>query len=150
MRAVVQRVKSARVSVQGRVTGEIGTGLLVLVGIEDADTDADVKWLASKIAKLRIFDDENGVMNVSVTDNGGEVLVVSQFTLHASCKKGARPYYGRSAIPEKAVPLYESFINEIASETGKTVRTGEFGAEMEVSLVNDGPVTIILDTKNQE
>jgi D-tyrosyl-tRNA(Tyr) deacylase len=150
MRAVVQRVKNASVSVKGKVIGAIGIGLLVLVGIEDADTEEDAKWLAAKIVKLRIFGDEKGVMNIPVTDAGGGLLVVSQFTLFASYKKGARPYYGRSALPEKAMPLYQFFLKRLEEESGTTVEAGEFGAEMEVALVNDGPVTIILDTKNQE
>jgi D-tyrosyl-tRNA(Tyr) deacylase len=150
MRAVVQRVRKADVKVEGGVRGEIGNGLLVFIGIEEADTESDSSWLARKIAALRIFDDAEGVMNVSCIDADGEVLVVSQFTLHASYKRGARPYYGRSALPEKAVPLYLHFVRAIGELVGRPVPTGEFGAAMEVSLVNDGPVTIILDSKTPE
>jgi D-tyrosyl-tRNA(Tyr) deacylase len=150
MRAVVQRTKHASVSVGGNLRSSIGTGLLVLVGVEEGDEERDALWLASKIVTLRIFNDANGVMNLSVADAGGEILAVSQFTLFASYRKGARPYYGRSALPEKAIPLYDSFVRGLESGLGKSVGTGEFGAEMEVELVNDGPVTIILDSRNQE
>jgi D-tyrosyl-tRNA(Tyr) deacylase len=150
MRAVVQRVKNASVTVNARITGSIGIGLLVLVGVENADTEEDCTWLAAKIPKLRIFNDEAGVMNISCKEVGGDILVVSQFTLFASYKKGARPYYGRSALPEKAIPLYSYFLKKLEEEIGKPPQTGEFGASMEVALINDGPVTIILDTRNQE
>ncbi|MBN1699133.1 MAG: D-tyrosyl-tRNA(Tyr) deacylase [Spirochaetales bacterium] len=150
MRAVVQRVKEASVTIGGKVSGSIDKGLLILLGIEDADTDDDIAWLAGKIARLRIFPDGNGIMNRSVTEAGGDILAVSQFTLHASIKKGNRPYYGRSALPEKAVPLYHAFIKKLEDETGKTIRTGEFGAMMDVGLINDGPVTIIMDSKRIE
>jgi D-tyrosyl-tRNA(Tyr) deacylase len=150
MRVVVQRVKEATVTIDGKVSGAIHKGLLVLVGIEDADTDEDIRWLSAKIVRLRIFPDEGGVMNRSVLDVDGGILVVSQFTLHASIRKGNRPYYGRSAEPDVAVPLYHAFIRRLEAETGKSVQTGEFGAMMDVSLVNDGPVTIIMDSKNIE
>jgi D-tyrosyl-tRNA(Tyr) deacylase len=150
MRVVVQRVKEASVTIDGKVTGAIHKGLLVLVGIEDTDTDEDIRWLSGKIAHLRIFPDERGVMNLSVLDVDGEVLVVSQFTLHASIRKGNRPYYGRSAEPDVAIPLYLAFIRQLEAETGKSIPTGEFGAMMDVHLINDGPVTIILDSKNIE
>ncbi|MBN2535198.1 MAG: D-tyrosyl-tRNA(Tyr) deacylase [Spirochaetales bacterium] len=150
MRAVIQRVKQAGVTIEGKISGKIEKGLLILVGIENADTEDDSTWLAGKIACLRIFPDAGGVMNLSVIENNGELLVVSQFTLHASTKKGNRPYYGRSAEPGTAIPLYNRFILELESITGKKVETGEFGAMMDVSLINDGPVTIIIDTKNIE
>jgi D-aminoacyl-tRNA deacylase len=150
MRAVVQRVRNAVVTIGDRVAGEIGPGLLVLIGVEESDTESDATWLGSKIVKLRIFNDPKGVMNLSVTDTCGEILAVSQFTLFASYKNGARPYYGRSALPEKAIPLYRFFIRTLERELGKPIATGEFGADMQVALVNDGPVTIILDSKNQE
>lgn len=150
MRAVVQRVNEASVKIDGKIKSETGKGLLVLLGIEDADDMEDVKWLTGKISKMRIFDDENGVMNLSVLDIDGEILVISQFTLHASTKKGNRPSYIRAARPEKAIPLYESFIKELEKLTGKRIATGEFGAMMDVYLVNSGPVTIVIDTKNKE
>ncbi len=150
MRAVIQRVKRASVSINNNLRSEIGHGLLVLVGIEDADDDSDVVWLTSKIVQLRIFDDSNGIMNLSVAETGGDILVVSQFTLHAKTRKGNRPSYIRAARPEKAIPLYENFINGLAELMGKNIRTGEFGAMMLVELVNDGPVTIIIDTKERE
>ncbi len=150
MRAVVQRVNEASVKIDGKIKSETGKGLLVLLGIEDADDMEDVKWLTGKISKMRIFDDENGVMNLSVQDIDGEILVISQFTLHASTKKGNRPSYIRAARPEKAIPLYESFIKELEKLTGKRIATGEFGAMMDVYLVNSGPVTIVIDTKNKE
>lgn len=149
MIAVIQRVASASVSIGGSVHASIGTGLLVLVGIEDADGDEDIEWLSAKLVNLRIFNDEAGVMNVSVRDAGGEVLVVSQFTLHASTKKGNRPSYIRAARPEVAVPLYEKFVAAVGMGLGKPVPTGIFGADMQVALLNDGPVTILIDTKNR-
>ncbi len=150
MRVVIQRVSKASVSVSGSISGEIGTGLLILLGIEEADTEEDVQWLSGKISRLRIFNDEDGVMNLSVKDVDGEILVVSQFTLHAGIKKGNRPSYIKAAKPETAVPLYECFIKQIEQDLGKPVQTGEFGAMMDISLVNDGPVTIIIDTRNKE
>jgi D-aminoacyl-tRNA deacylase len=150
MRAVLQRVKEAEVRVLDRVTGKIKRGILILLGIEKADTKEDIAWLVGKISRLRIFPDEKGVMNLSVCDVDGEFLVVSQFTLHASIKKGNRPYYGTSADPDVAIPLYESFIEELHSLTGLKVQTGEFGAKMEVSLINTGPVTILMDSKRIE
>ena len=149
MIAVVQRVSAASVTIENRIKSTIASGLLVLLGIEDADSMEDIDWLASKIVNLRIFNDEQGVMNVSVKDLNGEILVVSQFTLHASTKKGNRPSYIKAAKPEVAIPLYESFVKVVQSNLGKEVQTGEFGADMKVSLVNDGPVTIIIDTKNK-
>jgi len=150
MRAVIQRVSRASVRIQGHPEAAIGTGVLVLLGIEDADTPEDVEWLCGKIARLRIFPDEAGVMNVSLQETGGEVLVVSQFTLHALTKKGNRPSYIRAAGPEKAIPHYESFLSAMEKEVGKPVKRGVFGAMMQVELVNDGPVTLIIDTKNKE
>ncbi|MDT8400547.1 MAG: D-aminoacyl-tRNA deacylase [Bacteroidales bacterium] len=150
MRAVIQRVRKASVSIEGRFKSKIGQGLLVLLGIEDADNDEDIQWLANKIYQLRIFDDSNGIMNLSLGDIKGEIIVVSQFTLHAKIKKGNRPSYIKAARPEKAIPLYRSFIKYFTSLSGKEPGTGEFGAVMDVSLVNDGPVTIIIDTKNKE
>jgi len=150
MRAVIQRVSSASVEIKGKFTARIGPGMLILLGIEEEDIHEDVIWLSGKISRLRIFDDPDGVMNLSVTDTGGDILIVSQFTLHASTKKGNRPSYIRAAKPETAVPLYESFIAEMGRETGKKIQTGVFGALMNVSLVNNGPVTILIDTKNKE
>jgi D-tyrosyl-tRNA(Tyr) deacylase len=150
MRVVVQRVTQASVTIDGVVRSQIGKGMMVLVGVEEADGKEDVEWLAGKITRLRIFDDEHGVMNLSVKDIDGDIMVVSQFTLHASTKKGNRPSYIRAARPETAVPLYEQFVRELGKLTGKTVATGEFGAMMDVSLVNSGPVTIFIDTKNKE
>jgi D-aminoacyl-tRNA deacylase len=149
MIAVIQRVSSASVKIEGAVRASIETGLLVLIGIEDADGMDDVDWLTGKISNLRIFNDDLGVMNVSVKDTGGEVIVVSQFTLHASTKKGNRPSYIRAAKPDHAVPLYEKFIKSLETQLEKPVQTGEFGADMKVTLTNDGPVTIIIDTKNR-
>jgi len=149
MIAVVQRVSAASVTIENRIKSSIAGGLLVLLGIEDADSQEDIEWLASKIVNLRIFNDEHGVMNVSVIDSNGDILVVSQFTLHASTKKGNRPSYLKAAKPEIAIPLYESFVKTVRTILGKEVETGEFGADMKVSLVNDGPVTIIIDTKNK-
>ncbi len=149
MIAVIQRVTSASVEIEKKVKSSIGTGLLVLVGIEDADTHEDIDWLANKIVNLRIFNDAEGVMNVSVKDAHGDMIIVSQFTLHASTKKGNRPSYIKAAKPETAIPLYEKFIQTVETVLGKNVQTGEFGAGMKVSLLNDGPVTIIIDTKNK-
>jgi len=150
MRAVIQRVLNASVTIDGKLKSEIGDGLLILLGIEEADNGEDVDWLAGKISRLRVFDDEQGVMNLSVQEADGEVLIISQFTLHASTKKGTRPSYIKAARPETAIPLYESFIKAMNSNHGKPSKTGEFGAEMQVSLVNDGPVTIIIDTRHKE
>jgi D-tyrosyl-tRNA(Tyr) deacylase len=150
MRAVIQRVKEASVKVDGKVTGAIDKGLLILVGIEDADTQEDIEWLTKKIVGLRIFDDENGVMNLSVMDIGGGLLAVSQFTLMASTKKGNRPSYIRASKGDVAEPMYEKFCQALEKESGKIVEKGIFGADMKVSLLNDGPVTIIMDTKNKE
>jgi D-aminoacyl-tRNA deacylase len=149
MIAVVQRVSAASITIENKIKSSIASGLMVLLGIEDADNQEDIEWLASKIVNLRIFNDEQGVMNVSVIDSNGDILVVSQFTLHASTKKGNRPSYIKAAKPEIAIPLYESFVKAVRIILGKEVKTGEFGADMKVSLVNDGPVTIIIDTKNK-
>lgn len=150
MRVVVQRVSRASVSIEGDEHASIGQGILILLGIEDADTTEDIEWLTAKISKLRIFDDADGVMNLSVKDIDGEVMVVSQFTLHANIKKGNRPSYIRAAKPDLAIPLYEKFVESISAQTGKPAQTGVFGAMMDISLVNSGPVTIISDTKNKE
>jgi D-aminoacyl-tRNA deacylase len=150
MRAVIQRVTDASVSINGKIRSEIGPGLLVFVGIEETDTDADIEWLGNKIARLRIFSDSNGVMNLSVMETGGDIMVISQFTLHAKTKKGNRPSYIMAAHPETAIPLYNRFVDALARISGKNIATGEFGAMMDVSLVNDGPVTIIIDTKAKE
>ncbi|HEU0011353.1 MAG TPA: D-aminoacyl-tRNA deacylase [Verrucomicrobiae bacterium] len=150
MRAVLQRVASASVMISGQAKSAIQTGLLVLLGIEEADTAQDIEWLSGKIVRLRVFPDEKGVMNRSVLEVGGDVLVVSQFTLLASTKKGNRPSYIRAARPEVAVPLYEAFVRRLSEDLGKPVHTGEFGADMQVTLVNDGPVTLLLDTKARE
>ncbi|CCG52500.1 D-tyrosyl-tRNA(Tyr) deacylase [Flavobacterium indicum GPTSA100-9 = DSM 17447] len=150
MKAVIQRVLQSSVTIDQKIVAQIEQGLLVLVGIEDADTKEDIDWLTSKIANLRIFGDENQVMNLSVKDIKGEMLVVSQFTLHALTKKGNRPSYIKAARPEIAVPLYESFVHQMEIELGKKVQTGQFGADMKVALINDGPVTIIIDTKNKD
>jgi D-tyrosyl-tRNA(Tyr) deacylase len=150
MRAVIQRVSTASVEIEGEIKSRINAGLLVLVGIEDADCMEDIEWLSTKIINLRIFNDEKGVMNISVKDIDGDILLVSQFTLHASTKKGNRPSYLRASKPEIAVPLYEKMIAQLENDFGKKIYTGEFGADMQVSLVNDGPVTIIIDTKNRE
>jgi len=149
MISVIQRVTEASVVIDNKTRGKIGDGLLVLLGIEDADNTEDIEWLANKVVNLRIFNDEAGVMNVSVNERVGDILVVSQFTLHASVKKGNRPSYIKASKPEIAIPLYEQFIKALALALGKPVQTGEFGADMKVSLVNDGPVTIIIDTKNK-
>lgn len=150
MRAVIQRVAEAKVSIAGVVKGAIQSGLLVLLAVEEADTAEDIEWLSGKIARLRVFDDESGVMNRSVHEVQGGILVVSQFTLFASTKKGNRPSYSRSARPEIAVPLYQQFVQRLTQDLGRPVETGEFGAEMQVSLTNDGPVTIIIDSKARE
>ncbi len=150
MRAVIQRVTNASVTINNQVKANIKTGLLILIGIENSDDNEDVMWLCKKIAQLRIFNDDNGIMNLSVKDIEGEALVVSQFTLHAKTKKGNRPSYIHAARPEKAIPLYEQFVNDLEIQLGKTVGTGEFGAMMDISLTNSGPVTIIIDTKNKE
>ena len=150
MRAVIQRVRHASVTIDGVVKSKIGQGYLVLLGCENADTQEDIDWLSRKIAGLRVFDDENGVMNRSVMDVDGEVLVVSQFTLWASYKKGNRPSYLRAGSHEITVPLYEGFVKAMSEALGKPVQTGEFGADMKVELLNDGPVTICIDTKNKE
>jgi D-tyrosyl-tRNA(Tyr) deacylase len=150
MRAVIQRVSSSSVIIDTKQVAEIAKGLLVLIGIEDADKQEDINWLTSKIVNLRIFEDENQVMNLSLKDIDGEMIIVSQFTLHALTKKGNRPSYIKASKPEIAIPLYESFVNQMEIDLGKKVQTGQFGADMKVSLVNDGPVTIIIDTKNKE
>lgn len=150
MRAVIQRVSEASVSVNGEKISLINKGLLVLVGIEEKDTADDIVWLSRKITRLRIFPDDNNIMNLSLMETDGEILAVSQFTLHASTKKGNRPSYIRSAKPETAIPMYEQFVKQLHSDTGKKIKTGKFGADMKVALVNDGPVTIIIDTKNME
>ena len=150
MRAVIQRVSKASVTIEGKVNGQIGTGLLVLLGIEDADTKEDIHWLSNKIVNLRIFNDDDGVMNRSVTDVKGNILLISQFTLHASTKKGNRPSYIKASKPEVAVPLYEKMIHQLEMDSGKKIQTGIFGADMKVALLNDGPVTIVIDTKNRE
>jgi D-tyrosyl-tRNA(Tyr) deacylase len=150
MRAVIQKVQKATVSIDGSLYSEIGSGLLVLIGITNEDNLDDIVWLSSKICNLRIFEDTNGVMNLSVNDLRGEILIVSQFTLHASTKKGNRPSYIRAAPPEVAIPLYEQFVANVQKNLEKIVKTGKFGAKMEISLINDGPVTILIDTKNKE
>lgn len=150
MKAVIQRVSSASVDIDKMSVAKIDVGLLVLVGIEDADQQEDIVWLASKIVNLRIFADDHNLMNLSIKDIDGEILVVSQFTLHALTKKGNRPSYIKASKPNIAIPLYESFVKQMELELGKKVQTGQFGADMKVSLVNDGPVTIIIDTKNKE
>ena len=150
MRAVLQRVSEASVTIQGNTVAKIGPGLLMLLGIEDADGREDIEWLAAKIVKLRVFGDDNGVMNLPIQETRGDIIVVSQFTLHAATKKGNRPSYIRAAKPEVAIPLYENFVEQLEKELGKKVQTGEFGADMKVALINDGPVTIIIDTKNKE
>lgn len=150
MRALIQRVKTASVTIDGKIFSEIDQGLLILLGIEDADAQEDIDWLAGKIARLRIFSDENDAMNLSVQDIDGDCMVVSQFTLHANTKKGNRPSFIKAARPETAIPLYEQFILQLEKETGKKVATGTFGAMMDVKLINDGPVTIWIDSKNKE
>jgi D-tyrosyl-tRNA(Tyr) deacylase len=150
MKTVIQRVASASVTIDNQIVAHINQGLLVLIGIEDADNQEDIIWLTSKIVNLRIFADANNVMNLSVKDIDGEVIIVSQFTLHAATKKGNRPSYIKASKPEIAIPLYEKFISQFENEIGKKVQTGQFGADMKVALVNDGPVTIVIDTKNKE
>lgn len=150
MRTLIQRVQKASVTIDNTIKSSISNGLLILVGIEDADTQEDIDWLVKKILNLRIFDDENGVMNTSVTDCNYDILVVSQFTLHASTKKGNRPSYIKASKPEVAIPLYERFCITLEQEFGKNIGTGEFGADMKVELINDGPVTIWIDTKQKE
>ena len=150
MRAVIQRVSRASVTIDNKIYSQIENGLLVLVGIEDADNAEDIEWLSGKIVNLRVFNDDNGVMNVSVKDINGEILAVSQFTLHASTKKGNRPSYIKASKPEFAIPMYEKFIQQLSNDLGKTVGTGVFGADMKVELLNDGPVTIVIDTKSKE
>lgn len=150
MKVVVQRVTQASVTIDGKIKSSIGLGLLVLLGVEDADTQEDVEWLSSKIINLRIFNDADGVMNVSAKDARGDIILVSQFTLHASTKKGNRPSYIKAAKPEIAIPLYEKMIVQLQMDLGKPIQTGEFGADMKVSLLNDGPVTIVMDSKNKE
>ncbi len=150
MRIVIQRVTEASVKVEGEITGQIGLGLLVLVGIEEIDTQQDIDWLSGKLVNLRIFEDENGVMNKSLLDVKGEVLIVSQFTLHASTKKGNRPSYVRAAKPDFSVPMYEAFVQKVENDLGKKVQTGRFGADMKVALLNDGPVTICIDSQHKE
>jgi len=150
MRAVIQRVSKASVTIDGKIHSQIGNGLLVLLGIKDADTKEDIDWLSGKIVNLRIFDDAAGVMNESVIDKKGDIILVSQFTLHASTKKGNRPSYIKASKPDVAVPLYEKMIQQLSADLGKQVGTGIFGADMKVELLNDGPVTIVIDTKNKE
>lgn len=150
MRVVIQRVSKSSVTIDGRVKGSIGPGLLVLVGIEDADTVEDIEWIAAKIVNFRIFNDAAGVMNVSVKDSGGDILLISQFTLHASTKKGNRPSYIKAARPEVAIPIYEQLIVQLENQLEKPIQTGTFGADMKVELLNDGPVTLVVDSKNKE
>ena len=150
MRAVIQRVSRANVTIEGKVNAAIENGLLVLLGIEDADTEEDISWLSGKIVNLRIFDDANGVMNESILDQGGDIILVSQFTLHASTKKGNRPSYIRASKPDIAIPIYEKMIQQLSADLGKPIGTGIFGADMKVELLNDGPVTIVMDTKGKE
>ena len=150
MKAVIQRVTHAGVTIDNKVRSEIKTGLLVLIGMEDADNKEDIEWLSNKIVNLRIFDDENKVPNISIKDIGGDILLVSQFTLHASTKKGNRPSYIKASKPDIAIPMYEKMISQLEIDLGKKIYTGEFGADMKVSLLNDGPVTIVIDTKNKE
>lgn len=150
MRAVIQRVTRASVTIEGKIHGQIDNGLLVLIGIEDADTPDDIEWLSNKLVNLRIFNDENAVMNASVKDVKGNILLISQFTLHGSTKKGNRPSYIRASKPEVAIPIYEKMIRQLSNDLGKKIHTGIFGADMKVELLNDGPVTIVIDTKNRE
>jgi D-tyrosyl-tRNA(Tyr) deacylase len=150
MRAVIQRVEFASVMINGTTKSEIGIGILVFIGIEEDDNDEDINWLCGKVLKLRIFNDENGIMNLSVSDVNGEIMIISQFTLHASTRKGNRPSYVKAAKPEIAIPLYEQFITKLSQEYHREIKTGEFGAMMKISLLNDGPVTILVDTKNKE
>jgi D-tyrosyl-tRNA(Tyr) deacylase len=150
MRVVIQRVSKASVTINNKIKSEINNGLLILLGVEDADSFDDIEWLCGKISKLRIFGDESGVMNLSIMDVDGDIIVVSQFTLHASTKKGNRPSFIKAAKPAKAIPLYNQFISQLGLELGKTIQSGEFGADMKVQLINDGPVTISIDSKNKE
>lgn len=150
MRIVIQRVAEASVTVEGSITGTIRAGLLVLLGIEDADTEEDITWLSNKIINLRIFNDENGVMNRGIKEINGDILLVSQFTLHASTKKGNRPSYIKASKPDFAIPMYEKMIQQLEKDLGKKIQTGIFGADMQVALLNDGPVTIVIDSKNKE
>jgi len=150
MRAVIQRVNKASVTIDGRINGRIGLGLLVLIGVEDADNLEDIIWLSNKMVNLRIFNDDTGVMNRSVLEVGGDILLISQFTLHANTKKGNRPSYIKASKPDIAIPLYETMIKQLANDLGKNIATGIFGADMKVELLNDGPVTIIIDSKNKE
>ena len=150
MKVVIQRVTKASVAIDGNIKSSISLGLLVLLGIEETDTQEDIEWLSLKIVNLRIFNDENDIMNVSVKDAGGDIILVSQFTLHASTKKGNRPSYLKAAKPEIAIPLYEKMIKQLETDLGKPIQTGEFGADMKVELLNDGPVTIIIDSKQKE
>ena len=150
MRAVIQRVTKASVTIEGKINGQIENGLLVFIGIEDADNAEDIEWLSSKIVNLRIFNDENGVMNISAKDINGGILLISQFTLHASTKKGNRPSYIKASKPERAIPRYEQMIRQLSMDLGKEIQTGVFGADMKVELLNDGPVTILIDTRNKE
>ena len=150
MKAVLQRVSKSSVTIDEKIVASIQKGIVILLGIEESDTNEDIEWLSSKIVNLRIFDDTNGVMNLSVKEISGELIVVSQFTLHASTKKGNRPSYIKAAKPEIAIPLYEKFIHQITLDLGKNVQTGQFGADMKVSILNDGPVTILIDIKNKE
>jgi len=150
MRAVIQRVIRARCTVDGEITGQIDAGFVVLLGIEDADTDEDLQWLAQKICGLRVFGDENGLMNKAIADIGGNILLISQFTLFAQTKKGNRPSFIRAARPDKAIPMYEQMIKTLSAITNKKIATGIFGADMKIDLLNDGPVTIIMDTKDKE
>ena len=150
MKVVIQRVSKASVTIEGKVSGKIGYGLLVLLGIEDADAEEDINWLSNKILNLRIFNDDAGIMNRSVLEIGGEILLISQFTLHASTKKGNRPSYIKASKPDVAIPLYEKMIAQLEKDSGKKIQTGIFGADMKVELLNDGPVTIVIDSKNKE
>ena len=150
MRALIQKVTSASVNIENSIKSKIDNGLLILLGIEEDDNQEDIEWLSKKISQLRIFDDENGVMNLSIQDNDGEALVISQFTLHAKVKKGNRPSYIKAAKPEVAIPLYNQFVGTLNQLISREIQTGEFGAYMQISLVNDGPVTIFIDTKNKE
>jgi D-aminoacyl-tRNA deacylase len=150
MRAVIQKVTRASVTIDGKINGQIANGLLVLLGIEDADTTEDIEWLSGKIINLRIFNDENGIMNISLKEINGNILLISQFTLHASTKKGNRPSYSKASKPEIAIPIYEKMIHQLSNDLGKQIQTGIFGADMKVELLNDGPVTIVMDTKDKE
>ena len=150
MRAVIQRVSSAAVRIGGKVHASIEEGLLVLLGIEDADSEEDIEWLSAKIINLRIFNDDNWVMNISLKETGGNILLISQFTLHASTKKGNRPSYIKASKPEIAIPVYEKMIHQLSKDMGKIIKTGIFGTDMKIELINDGPVTIVIDTKNKE